>query len=107
MPIYNYTHIISTLIISGEFAGKNIDDLLSEADKIISETLPYFQTFSNGNEVKVLNNFERVIVNAETTQPKYQQKDTKKVVLNLKNDSSCVKISGKHSKMSESCGLYA
>lgn len=94
-------------MISGEFAGKNIDDLLSEADKIISETLPYFQTFSNENEVKVSNNFENDIVDTKTTQPKYEQKDTKKVVFNLKNDSPCVIMSEKHSNISESCGLYA
>lgn len=94
-------------MISGEFAGKNINDLLNEADKLINETLPYFQTFSNGNEIKASNNFESVIVNTETTQPKYQQKDTKKVVFNLKNDFQRVKMSEKHSKMSELCGLYA
>lgn len=92
----------------GESAGKNIDDLLIEADKLISETLPYFQTNSNKNKVKSVQDVE-IIKNNSTIKKTHhtnQQNDTKRVVFNLNNDSKSIKISEKHSKTCENYGLY-
>lgn len=94
--------------IIGESAGKNIDDLLIEADKIIGETLPYFQTSSNTNEVKTSKAFKSKQNNTRITlinnSPKIQRNDTKKVIFNLKNNSQNISIPEKQSKTSEICG---
>lgn len=93
-------------MILGECEGKNIDDLLVEADKIISETLLYFQTTSNSNEVKSSKDVENIAVNsnAKSTLSKSQQNETKKVVFNLKNNSLNTNIPENHAKTSENCG---
>ncbi|XP_025194605.1 interaptin-like [Melanaphis sacchari] len=89
--------------IIGEFAGKNIDDLLIEADKIIGETLPFFQTYSSTNKVKSskdcksIQNNTRIIL----AQPKIERNDTKRVIFNLKNNSQCILTPEKHSKTSK------
>lgn len=88
-------------MISGESAGKNIDDLLTEADKIIGETLPYFQTTSITNIVKNSKDLKSIQI-----QPKIQRNDTKKVIFNLKNNSQNIIIPKKYPKPSESYGLY-
>lgn len=93
-------------MISGECEGKNIDDLLVEADKIINETLLYFQTTSNSNEVKSSKDIENIAVNSNA-QPKCtksQQNEIKKVAFNLKNNSQSINIPDKHTKRSENCG---
>jgi len=92
-------------MISGESAGKNIDDLLIEADKIIGETLPYFQTSSNSNKVKTSKDFKSIQNNTKITpsQPKVQRNDTKKVIFNLNNNSQSTSIPEKHSEIH---GLY-
>ncbi|XP_025415446.1 uncharacterized protein LOC112687105 isoform X2 [Sipha flava] len=74
--------------ITDEYAGKNIDDLLIEADKIISETLPYFQTSSSLNKVKSSKDFNDIKMSPinKTIANKNNQNDTKKVVFNLKNN---------------------
>jgi len=89
-------------MISGESAGKNIDDLLIEADKIIGETLPYFQTSSNTNKVKTIQNNTKII----PTQSKIQKNDTKKVIFNLNNNSQSSSIPEKQSNTSKIYGLY-
>lgn len=92
--------------IIGDSAGKNIDDLLIEADKIIGETLPFFQTYSNTNKVKSskecksIPNDTKIIL----TQPQFKRNDTKKVIFNLKNNSPSISIPEKHSKTSETYG---
>lgn len=93
-------------MISGECEGKNIDDLLIEADKIISETLLYFQTTSNSNEVKSSKDVENIVFNSNTksTLSKSQQNETKKVVFNLKNNAQNINIPEKHAKISDNCG---
>lgn len=92
-------------MISGESAGKNIDDLLIEADKIICETLPYFQTSSNTNKVKTSKDLKSIQNNTKFTpiQPKVQRNDTKKVIFNLNNNSQSTLIPKKHSEIN---GLY-
>ncbi|XP_060877624.1 repetitive organellar protein-like [Metopolophium dirhodum] len=87
--------------IMGESAGKNIDDLLIEADKIIGETLPYFQTSSNTNKVITSKNFKSIQNNTKITptQPKVQRNDTKKVIFNLNSNSQSTLIPEKHSKI--------
>lgn len=96
------------MLILGESAGKNIDDLLVEADQLISETLPYFQTNSNSNKIKVSKNIERMksdnVIN--TVQPKTQNNNIKRVVFNLKSNSESVEIPEKQSKKSDVNGLY-
>ncbi|VVC37000.1 Hypothetical protein CINCED_3A016617 [Cinara cedri] len=93
--------------IIGESAGKNIDDLLIEADKLISETLPYFQTNTNTNTA--LNDFSNTKINSmtKTAQLKNQQNETKKVVFNLKTNTQSTKIPEKSSKTSENNGNFA
>lgn len=95
-------------MISGESAGKNIDDLLIEADKIISETLPYFQTSSNMNKVKTSKDYKSIQNNTKitSTQSKIQKNDTKKVIFNLNNNSQRSSIPEKQSNTSEIYGLY-
>ncbi|CAI6361867.1 unnamed protein product [Macrosiphum euphorbiae] len=93
--------------IIGESAGKNIDDLLIEADKIIGETLPYFQTSSNTytNKVITSKDFKSIQNNTKIipTQPKVQRNDTKKVIFNLNSNSQSTSIPEKHSEIH---GLY-
>lgn len=89
-------------MISGEFSGKNIDDLLIEADKIIGETLPYFQMSSNSNNIRSLEDFGKVSSNVKTSLSKSQLNETKKVVFNLKNNYQS--IPDKHRSTSENCG---
>lgn len=97
-------------MISGESAGKNIDDLLIEADKIIGETLPFFQTSSDTNKVKTSKDFKSIQNNTKVTpiQPKIQRNDAKKVNFNLNSNNSPHSsiIPEKHSKASEIYGLY-
>jgi hypothetical protein len=90
-------------MISDEYAGKNIDDLLIEADKIISETLPYFQTSSSLNKVKSSKDFNDIKMSPinKTIANKNNQNDTKKVVFNLKNNFHKVQ-----EQTSEISGLY-
>lgn len=90
-------------MVSGDSAGKNIDDLLIEADKIISETLPYFQTNSNSNKVKASKDFNDTQMSStnKTIPSKSHQNDTKKVFFNLKNNSQKIPES-----TSEISGLY-
>lgn len=93
----------------GESAGKNIDDLLIEADQIIRETLPYFQTNLNENKIETSKNVESMkTTNAmvNTFQSKNQHNNTKRVVFNLKRNSESVEIPEKHSKTSKVNGLY-
>ncbi|XP_015363636.1 PREDICTED: uncharacterized protein PFB0145c-like [Diuraphis noxia] len=92
--------------IIGDSAGKNIDDLLIEADKIIGETLPYFQTSSNINKVKTSKDFKSIQNNTKIkpTQSKTQKNDTKKVIFNLNNTSQSSSIPEKLSNTSEICG---
>lgn len=94
-------------MISGDSAGKNIDDLLIEADKIIGETLPFFQTYSNTNKVKSSKECKSIPNDAKIilTQPQFKRNDTKKVIFNLKNNSPSISIPEKHSKTSETYGL--
>lgn len=103
--VYILLHIF---VISGEFAGKTIDDLLIEADKIIDEILPYFQTTSKPNKVKTSTDFENIKANTRimTTQPKPQQNNTKKVVFNSNNNSRSIYVSEQHLIESEIYGLY-
>jgi len=95
-------------MILGESAGKNIDDLLIEADKIIGETLPYFQTSSNTNKVITPKDFKNIqkYTRITPTQSKIQRKDTKKVIFNLKNNSQSILIPKKNFKSTEINGLY-
>jgi len=95
-------------MISGESAGKNIDDLLIEADKIIGETLPYFQTSSDTNKFKTSKDFKSIQNNTKVipTNPKIQRNDAKKVYFNLDNNTQSSSIPEKHSKTSEIYGLY-
>jgi len=95
-------------LISGEFAGKTIDDLLIEADKIIDEILPYFQTTSKPNKVKTSIDFECIKANTRTitTQSKPQQNNTKKVVFNSNNNSRIIYVPEQHPIKSEIYGLY-
>jgi len=83
--VYTPTYIFyyGTLVISGESAGKSIDDLLIEADKIINETLPYFQTTSEPNKCKTSTDFESTKVNTriETTQPKPEKTIQKRFLI--------------------------
>lgn len=90
-------------MVLGESAGKNIDDLLIEADKIISETLPYFQTTSNTNKSKASKDFnDSKMSSTNKLMSKNHQNDTKKVVFNLKNNFH--KITEKTSDLSS--GMY-
>jgi len=95
-------------MISGESAGKNIDDLLIEADKIIGETLPYFQTSSNINKVNTSKDFKSIQNNTKITSTQYKIKknDTKKVIFNLNNNYQSSSIPKKQSNTSEIYGLY-
>lgn len=95
-------------MISGEFAGKTIDDLLIEADKIINEILPYFQTTSKPNKVKTSTDFESIKANTRiiTTQPKPQQNNIKKVVFNSNYNSRSIYVPEQHPIKSEIYGLY-
>lgn len=104
----SYLNICICLYVDalGESAGKNIDDLLIEADKLISETLPYFQTISNKNKVKSLQDVDIIKINSTIKKTQHKNHDTKKVVFNLKNDSKSIKIPEKHSKTRENYGLY-
>lgn len=79
-------------MIVDEFAGKNIDDLLIEADKLIYETQPYFQTTSNQNKVKTSTDFESYnqTIKSETIQLKYLKNDTNKVIFFFKYNSQSV-----------------
>lgn len=95
-------------MISGEFAGKTIDDLLIEADKIINETLPYFQTISKPNKCKTSTDFENTKVNTriETTQLKPEQNNTKRMIFNFKNNPWSIDVLEQHQITSEINGLY-
>lgn len=95
-------------MVSGEFAGKTIDDLLIEADKIISETLPYFQTISKPNKVKTSTDFESIKVNTKhkTTQSKYQQNKTKKMIFHFNNNSQSIEVPKEHPITSKIYGLF-
>lgn len=77
------------LVVLGEYDGINIDDLLIEADKIINETLPFFQKISNVNKV----------VTSKDVKSTKIQVDTKRVVFNLKNDYQCITIPKKFPKI--------
>lgn len=94
------------LIILGEYAEVNIDNLLIEADKLINETKPYFQTISN-NKGEIPKDLKSKNINftIKTTQSKYQQSDKKRVVFNLKNSPHNVTISKKHFKTSKINGI--
>lgn len=96
------------MMILGESAGKNIDDLLIEADRIIGETLPYFQTSLNTDKVKNSNDFGSLKANTEVipTQSKRLRNNTKRVDFNIINDFKNVKIHQKQSKTSTIHGLY-
>jgi len=96
------------LIIVEESAGKSIDNLLTEADSLIRETLPYFQTTLKKNKINISNNVENITINPviKTKPLKSQYNDTKKVVFNLKNNSHRVKVPDKHIQMSTINGLY-
>lgn len=74
-----------------------------EADKIISETLPYFETMSKQNKVKTFKDLDSININTKikSTKSKSQQNDTKKVVFNLKSN----KMPEKHSNIFEIYGL--
>lgn len=74
-----------------------------EADKIINETLPYFQTTSKKDKVNTSKDLDSIKVNTEikTAKSKSQQNDTKKVVFNLKSN----KMPEKNSNISEIYGL--
>lgn len=93
-------------MVSGECEGKNIDDLLNEADEIISETFLYFQKSSNSNEDKPSKDVENITVNSNTKSAfsKSQQNETKKVAFNLKSNSQSINIPEKDTKTSENCG---
>lgn len=82
--------------------------MLIEADRIISETLPYFQTSLNTNKVKNSNGFRSLKANTEVipAQPKRLRNDTKRVDFNITNDFKNVKIYQKQSKTSAIHGLY-
>ncbi|XP_026808525.1 interaptin-like [Rhopalosiphum maidis] len=91
--------------IIGESAGKNIDDLLIEADKIIGETLPFFQTYSNtkvksSKDSKSIQNNTRII----SAQPEIERNNAKKVNFNLKNNSQSISTPEKHSNTTENYG---
>lgn len=77
--------------------------MLIEADKIISETLPYFQKSSSSNKVKASKNFNDIKLSSinKTIASKSNQNDTKKVVFNLKNNFNKVQ-----EKTLEISGLY-
>jgi len=79
--------------------------LLIEADKIIGETLPYFQTSSNTNKVITSKDFNSIQNNTKITptQPKVQRNDTKRVIFNLNSNSQSTSIQEKHSEIH---GLY-
>lgn len=80
--------------------------MLVEADKLISEILPYFQANSNTNTT--LNDFGSAKENSmtPTSQLKNQRNDIKKVVFNLKTNSQNTIIPEKSSKTFETNGLY-
>lgn len=82
-------------MILGESAEKSIDELLIEADRIIGETLPYFQTSLNTNGVQKSNNLK---VNTEviSAQPERLQNDIKEYT----NECQNIKVSQKQSKSS-------
>ncbi|KAE9540857.1 hypothetical protein AGLY_004102 [Aphis glycines] len=92
--------------IIGDSAGKNIDDLLIEADKIIDETLPFFQTYSNTNKVKSSKDCKSIPNDTKIilAQPQFKRNDTKKVIFNLKNNSPSISIPEKRSKTSKTYG---
>lgn len=78
-----------------------------EADKIISETLPYFQTTSKQYDISTFKNVDNIKVHTKikTTKPKSQQNDTKKVVFNLKSNLQNNEMSEKCSNISDIYGL--
>lgn len=77
--------------------------MLIEADKLIYETLPYFQTTSNVNENEIFNTFESI--NVKATQSTNQRNDVKKVVFNLKENSPYIQIPKEQLKTPNIIGL--
>lgn len=95
------------LMVLGEFEEVNIDNLLTEADKLISETLPYFQTISINNKGETSKDIRSIKINSsiKTAQFKYLQSDKKRVVFNFNNDSKSITIPKKHYKTSKINGI--